>query len=175
MLAHEAGVYDVVLCLGPLYHILPNEDRTDVLRTCIGFAKPGGYVLAAYVSVYAHLRDMARRDPGRLFKEWDFYSSYLSTGSYTRNPQTESLHVYPRALKEELAVLNEKLGRLGGKVEVERIVSCEGFLGFEGAKALKGLNEAEMEKWVDVVMGSAEEAETLNSADHLLVVLRKVE
>jgi SAM-dependent methyltransferase len=167
-LAHEVGTFDIVLCLGPLYHLLSSKDRTQVLENCLQLAKPGGYIVAAYVSVYAHLRDMARRDPGRLSREWDFYSSYLSTGHYTRNPLTESFHIYPNALKEELAPLE-------GKVEVERVVSCEGFLGFGGAKTLAGLSDEEMEKWVDVVMRSAEDRETLNSADHLLVVLKKVE
>ncbi|KAK1976999.1 S-adenosyl-L-methionine-dependent methyltransferase [Colletotrichum cereale] len=161
------GSFDVVLCLGPLYHLLAPEERAAAVGNSISMAKPGGYVLLAYVSVYAHLRDMARRDPSRLAREWPFYQGYLRDGHYTRNPDTESFHTYPATLEGELRAF-------GGRATVERVVGCEGFLGFDGARGLAGLGDEELGRWVDVVMASAEEGETLNSADHLLVVLRKL-
>lgn len=166
-LKESQGSFDIVLCLGPLYHILDQKERTWVLENCLHLVKAGGYVLVAYVSVYAHLRDLARRDPARLSKEWTFYSSYLDTGNYSRNPQTKSFHVYPGKLGEELKDVE-------GKVKVEKVVSCEGFLGFDGAKGLAELGVEERERWVDVIMHSAENPEVLGAADHLLVVLKKL-
>jgi len=161
------GSFDVVLCLGPLYHLLDPEERSTVIRNSILMAKPGGYVLLAYVTVYAHLRDMGRRDPSRLVKEWDFYERYLNSGEYTRKVETESFHVYPADLEKELQAF-------GGQARVERTVSCEGFLGFDGARGLAKLKDEELERWLDIIMRSAEDKETMNSADHLLVVLRKM-
>ncbi|KAM6514359.1 hypothetical protein FALCPG4_015508 [Fusarium falciforme] len=161
------GSFDIVLCLGPLYHLLATEERATVISNSILMAKPGGYILLAYVTIYAHLRDMARRNPTRLAKEWDFYQQYLRSGEYTRNINTESFHVYAADLDKELQGFKNQ-------VSVERTVSCEGFLGFEGARELANLKDEDMERWVDVIMQSAEETETSNSADHLLVVLRKL-
>lgn len=160
--------FDLVLCLGPLYHLLKPEERTAVVKNVLSLAKPGGYIVMAYVSVYAHLRDMAQRDPSRLLKEWDFYESYLQTGNYKRRAGNESFHLYPKDLERELEVI-------AGQARVVNTVSCEGFLGFNNAKALANLDDSEMEKWVDITMRSASDPETLNSADQLLVVLQKLE
>jgi S-adenosylmethionine-dependent methyltransferase len=161
------GSFDIVLCLGPLYHLLRPDERTQVVRNSIYAAKTGGFVVLAYVSVYAHLRDMARRDPARLAREWGFYEGYLRTGAYTRRRENESFHVYPADLERELEGLE-------GRAEVLSVVSAEGFLGFDGGKALAGLEGEELERWVDVVMLSAGEKGTANAADHLVVVLRKI-
>ncbi|XP_014553276.1 hypothetical protein COCVIDRAFT_108130 [Bipolaris victoriae FI3] len=158
--------FDIVLCLGPLYHLTAPADRACVIRNCIEMAKPGGYILLAYVTIYAHLRDLAVREPARLAREWQFYSQYLQSGEYTRNPATASFHVQPAGLLDEFAAFR-------GEVGMERVVGCEGFLGSGGAKGFAGLSEGEMERWVDVVMLSAERVETSGCADHLVVVLRK--
>jgi S-adenosylmethionine-dependent methyltransferase len=143
--------FDIVLCLGPLYHLVAPDERESVIRNCIAMARPGGYVLLAYVTIYAHLRDLASREPARLEGEWEFYKGYMGKGEYTRNPETTSFHVHPAHVREELTPF-------GDEVRVEKIVSCEGFLGSSD---------------VEVVMMSADSVETLNCADHLLVVLRK--
>ena len=160
------GSFDIVLCLGPLYHLLNPEERTDVVKNSISMAKAGGYVILAYVTVYAHLRDMARHDPSRLLEEWDFYKIYLQSGTYTRRMNNESFHIYPAGLEKELEVSK-------GHARIVRTVSCEGFLGFENARELGNLSAEELERWVDLVMQSADEDQTLNSADHLVVILKK--
>jgi S-adenosylmethionine-dependent methyltransferase len=159
--------FDVVLCLGPLYHLTRREERECVVSNALALAKPGAYVLLAYVTVFGHLRDVARRDFARLVKEWDFYEKYLRTGVYDRRPDNESFHVYPRDIERELACVK-------GGAEVVRMVSCEGFLGFDSAKALARVGEEEMERWVDVVLQSADHPHTFNSAEHLVVVLKKL-
>lgn len=160
--------FDVVLCLGPLYHLIKPEERATVVENVISLAKPGGFIILAYVSVYAHLRDMARQDPSRLLKEWTFYEGYLQSGKYNRRAGNESFHVYPKNLEKELGVA-------AGQARVIKTVSCEGFLGFNNAKVLANLSDSEMDRWVEVIMRSASEPETLNSADHILVVLQKPE
>lgn len=160
--------FDVVLCLGPLYHLLKPEERATVVQSAISLVKPGSYIILAYVSVYAHLRDMARQDPSRLIKEWEVYKQYLQCGKYNRRACNESFHMYPKDLKEELGIATHE-------TRVVMTVSCEGFLGFHDAKALANLSDTEMEKWVDIVMRSASDPETLNSADHILVVLQQTE
>jgi S-adenosylmethionine-dependent methyltransferase len=84
--------YDIVLCLGPFYHLLLEEERTQLLKDCAAMTKFGGYVLAAFITKYAHLRDLANKDPGRLLGEKHFYDKYLQDGQYTRNPNSSSHH-----------------------------------------------------------------------------------
>jgi S-adenosylmethionine-dependent methyltransferase len=158
--------FDIVLCLGPLYHLTLLEERERVVSNALALAKPGAYVMLAYVTVFGHLRDVARRDPARLVSEWGFYEKYVRTGVYDRRSDNESFHVYPRDVERELKCVK-------GGAEVVKMVSCEGFLGFDTARALAGAGDEEMERWVDVVMQSADHPHTFSSAEHLVVVLKK--
>ncbi|MFI0712008.1 class I SAM-dependent methyltransferase [Streptomyces inhibens] len=47
--------YDVVLVLGPLYHLLDREDRLQALREAARVVRPGGLVAAAAIGRYASL------------------------------------------------------------------------------------------------------------------------
>ena len=75
--------------------------------------------------------------------------------------------MYPKDLQKELQTTYTQ-------AKVVKGVSCEGFLGFENARALASLVIEEMDRWVDVVLQSADEPETFSPADHLLVVLQKL-
>lgn len=51
------GSYDVVLLLGPLYHLIEREDRLNALREAHRVLRPGGLVAAAAISRFASLLD----------------------------------------------------------------------------------------------------------------------
>ncbi|WP_103502696.1 class I SAM-dependent methyltransferase [Streptomyces sp. SM14] len=51
--------YDVVLLLGPLYHLPERADRLRALREALRVVRPGGLVAAAAISRYAPLLDNA--------------------------------------------------------------------------------------------------------------------
>ena len=53
---------EVVLLLGPLYHLTDPRDRARALREAARVAKPGGWVFAAAISRWASLLDGLARD-----------------------------------------------------------------------------------------------------------------
>lgn len=54
-LTAETGSYEVVLLLGPLYHLLEREDRDRALAEARRVVRPGGLVAAAAIGRYASL------------------------------------------------------------------------------------------------------------------------
>jgi SAM-dependent methyltransferase len=54
-LTAETDSYDVVLLLGPLYHLLEREDRDRALAEAKRVVRPGGLVAAAAIGRYASL------------------------------------------------------------------------------------------------------------------------
>jgi ubiquinone/menaquinone biosynthesis C-methylase UbiE len=56
-LAEADESYDVVLMLGPLYHLTEREDRLAALREARRVLRPGGLVAAAAISRFASLLD----------------------------------------------------------------------------------------------------------------------
>lgn len=61
-LAEPDGSYDVVLLLGPLYHLLEQEDRLAALGEARRVLRPGGLLAAAAISRFASLLDGLLRD-----------------------------------------------------------------------------------------------------------------
>lgn len=46
--AFQSDAYDIVLLLGPMYHLFNDEDKHQALSEAIRVAKPGGVVFASY-------------------------------------------------------------------------------------------------------------------------------
>jgi SAM-dependent methyltransferase len=54
------GATDVVLLLGPLYHLTERSDRMQALRETYRALKPGGWLFAAAINRFASLMDSLR-------------------------------------------------------------------------------------------------------------------
>jgi ubiquinone/menaquinone biosynthesis C-methylase UbiE len=66
-LAESDASQDVVLLMGPLYHLVSREDRVAALRETRRVLRPGGFLFAAAISRYAALLDLLIR-LGRLYE-----------------------------------------------------------------------------------------------------------
>jgi 2-polyprenyl-3-methyl-5-hydroxy-6-metoxy-1,4-benzoquinol methylase len=54
-LPHEDASFDVVLLMGPLYHLLERRDRVQAWREATRVVKPGGLVIGATINRFASL------------------------------------------------------------------------------------------------------------------------
>jgi SAM-dependent methyltransferase len=61
-LAASDSSYDVVLLLGPLYHLPETADRVRALAEAARVVRPGGLVVAATINRYAQLHDLLREE-----------------------------------------------------------------------------------------------------------------
>ncbi|KAH8805490.1 S-adenosyl-L-methionine-dependent methyltransferase [Xylogone sp. PMI_703] len=166
----EAGRYDMILCQGPLYHLLEKSEQIDLLSTLSVILRDGGILIAAFVTKFAHLRGLSQKDPERLAREYDsFYKNYLISGAYTRNPSTQSFHCDLDTIKR----LFKEVQSNDGSLVLTRLVGCEGFLGSHLAINLNSLTDQGYETWLNVIMQFAEQENLLGCADHILAVLIK--
>ena len=116
------GSCDVVLLLGPLYHLVEREERLLALREALRVVRPGGLVAVAAISRSASLIDGTARD---FMAEPDFrdiVATVLAGGAH-RNPErrpdwfTTAYFHWPDELDGEL--------REAGVAEVD-VVGIEG-------------------------------------------------
>ncbi|WP_068785697.1 class I SAM-dependent methyltransferase [Paenibacillus phocaensis] len=49
--------FDVVLLMGPLYHLVKEADRQKAVEEALGRLRPGGLLVASFISNYAPLQD----------------------------------------------------------------------------------------------------------------------
>ena len=49
--------FDAVLCMGPLYHLLEEDERKEAINQCLKLLKPGGILIVSFISAYAPIVD----------------------------------------------------------------------------------------------------------------------
>ena len=76
----EQGTYDVVLLLGPLYHIMDLNLRKEPAKKAWTFVKVGGSLVCSWISRWAHYRHLAMNEPERLAKKREFYEKHAYDG-----------------------------------------------------------------------------------------------
>ncbi|KAI6389521.1 hypothetical protein MCOR14_009332 [Pyricularia oryzae] len=156
--AFDKDVYDAVLLLGPLYHLLDELERKQAVENALELANPKcGSVFCAFVSREAHLRDLVTREPERLVKQKNFYTAYLATGRYESD---EIRHFFQKHFPKTLELISLR--------------STEGILGGGLDTALIDADAEVVRSWADLMLEKYSENEVhLGCADHLLAVLRR--
>jgi len=106
-LPFEDNSFDLILLMGPLYHLTKKEDRLEALRESLRVLKKGGRMLAAGISRYASLFDGFFRN---LIKDPDFFQIVeedISTGQHRNFTNklayfTTAYFHFPEELKGEI-------------------------------------------------------------------------
>ncbi|TDL27288.1 S-adenosyl-L-methionine-dependent methyltransferase [Rickenella mellea] len=162
----DEGTFDAVLLLGPLYHIVDEADRLAAISNALKLLKDSGTLFASFVSINAHIRGIAIRDPGRLLREPEFYDEYLRSGHYVRRGErnAESFHA-------SLSEIQPLIERAGGTVL--EIVGVEGILGGGLDKFMAEAGDHVIQAWLHLMKDLGRRPENLGNADHWLAVIRK--
>jgi ubiquinone/menaquinone biosynthesis C-methylase UbiE len=168
-LAFPDASFDVVLLLGPLYHLTDRSDRLRALSEARRVIRPGGPVFVAGISRFASLFDGLAREflfdaRFRRVVEGD-----LRDGQH-RNPDnrphwfTTAFFHHPQELKSEA----EDAG-----LDVVAVVGVEGLAGWLPQVAVRWENETDREAILFACRAVEAEPSLLGLSAHLLLVARR--
>ncbi len=171
--ARDLGVFenesfDCALLLGPLYHLIAREDRSQALREMIRILRPGGRAIVAFLNSWGLLRCGITGFPKR-FNDPDFLRSMLGERTF-EDPErpnfTECHWSNPEIAGTEL----QDAGL--------RIVSYAGAEGFPNGMAplLDSLRKDEPEAYANVLEFAAETSELpqfRDTTNHVHFVVEK--
>jgi SAM-dependent methyltransferase len=79
------GSMDIVLCLGPLYHLQLEADRVQCLQEALRTLKPGGILACAYLNRFLIGALAIKRDANKASA--DFLATLAATGLIQDDPQ----------------------------------------------------------------------------------------
>jgi S-adenosylmethionine-dependent methyltransferase len=185
--AHEAGVklyaleqgtaidlsrfsdeeFDAVLLMGPLYHLLEENERVQALDESYRVVKSGGLCFAAFITRFAPVRYAAAEAPTLPLDEPEELETILSTGQLPPRGEQGSRFVAHFAHPAEVPSLCRQPG-----FEMLEVLGVEGVVSMieEDVNALSG---QAWQAWVDLNQRLAPEPSLLGAAEHLLAVLEK--
>ena len=161
--------FDLVLLLGPLYHLINKDERLKSLMEAKRIVKPGGFVLSAVISRYASLFDGFKRD---LIMDDQFEKMLvkdLTTGVHlneTDNPEyfTTSYFHTPAEIKDEIS--------LSG-LQFENLVAVEGFGWIIDNFHEKSSDVSYMEKLSKIVSMLESNDDLIAMSQHIIAVAQK--
>jgi SAM-dependent methyltransferase len=159
------ATYDIVLLMGPLYHLVERTDRLVALREARRVVKPGGCIVAVGISRFASLLDGLRFD---WLRDPDFRSIVdedLRSGQH-RNPR-------PKERPEWFTTaFLHRPEELVGEV-AEAGLTVEAMLGIEGPGWL-ARREADQAELLDVARKVESEPSLLGASAHLMVIAKRL-
>lgn len=164
-LSHFASnTFDAVLCLGgPLTHIGDEAGRFRAMKELVRVAKPGAMVCVGVMGYWAVLRTICTGFREEL-AEVSFQTLLQRGDSFMK--VTDSVWHFFRA--EELRQCMEQCG-----VTTLTMVGCEGLSAgmVEATNAVRG-DEAQWQRWVDLVVKTSTEPSLVDLSEHILHIGR---
>ena len=156
---------DLVLSMGPLYHLRSLEERRRSVQESARILKKGGTLFAAGINRLAYLRDLLRMNFAPASGRVAFHQQYLRDGNLDPEHAPPIGWAHLTTAAEFLSLFEERFERTA-------------FLGVESfttmyQKTVSGLPAAEAELWLDLVEETGQTPEGIGQSDHFLFIGRK--
>lgn len=159
--------FDAVLLMGPLYHLILEEDRRTAVKEAFTRMKLGGIIFSTFISRYGIWGDVMRKLPHYIEYQNDL-NSVLETGQDTDFPAWESSFRAYFATVSETIPLHEQNGfktlTVAG-VEPAGIAADENY---------KSLTDTQRKLWLDLLFNISTEKSIVGASCHLLYIGEKV-
>ncbi|MBQ8823030.1 MAG: class I SAM-dependent methyltransferase [Lachnospiraceae bacterium] len=165
MFADES--FDVVLNMGPFYHLIDEEMRATCLSESMRVLKKGGLLLTAYISRYYVFQYVAMSD--KKYLDANLAQQLVETGVLRHDDEkcfwTDSYY----ATKQEMEQLYEQHG-----LEIIDHFAQDGLTPTFASK-VDCWNEEEFKIWCDYHYSVCREESLLGASNHVVIVGRKQE
>ncbi len=161
------GAFDVVLLMGPLYHLVEPSDRDLAIREALRVLAPGGFLSASFISRYSVYIDLLKHDPGGITGCAKRYEELMTTAVHIPTEQhpgfTEAYFIHPLEIEPLMS---------GYGLSTLRLAVAEGLIAPVEA-AVNALQEEAFQAWVDVCYRLGTDPTTWGAGEHMLYIGRK--
>nr|WP_312578003.1 class I SAM-dependent methyltransferase [Sedimentibacter sp.] len=162
--SYESESFDVVLCLGPMYHLVNECDRECCIKESLRVLKKGGILAIAYINKHFILNSVMTRD--KEFLTNDFVNKVLNTGTIREGEKecfwTESFFTTPMEMEAFVAKFN---------AEIIDHVGTDGLSPFL-KDFVDNMNEEEYATWLHYILNSCRERSILGMNNHGLLICK---
>lgn len=158
----EPNSFDVVLCMGPFYHLKEYETRSKVIKECLRVLRKDGVIVSAYINRYAAYMAEVKEMNG-LVREKELLEDIISKGLSSREKTRAFYFSYPEEIEALMADNNvEKIHNIG----------TDG-IGYLLSSKIKDMNEEEYSYWLEYHLKTCESKSLIGYSLHGLYIGRK--
>lgn len=162
----EEASFDVVLLMGPLYHLVRESDRERALRESLRVLSPGGLLIAGFIARFAFLITRLRTDPSDISYVSNMHQ-LLADGVNIVDGENRG---FPNAFFVHPADIAPWMSRFG--LTQLRLAAAEPFVA-AAEPAVNALDDESFDRWADVCYRMGTDPVTWGSAEHMLYVGRR--
>ncbi|CEG28778.1 class I SAM-dependent methyltransferase [Bacillus sp. B-jedd] len=151
--------FDVILLMGPLYHLIEESDRRKAVEEALKLLKPNGIIIASFISSYAPIQDTL----SHLYSIESVQGllGYLQNGENKEGTGfTTAYFVDPTAAKDFMASFGLRELVFAG---------IENILGSKEAE-INSLDETEYRKWIELGYHLSTDERLMGTSQHLLYI-----
>lgn len=164
----ELGQFDHVFLMGPLYHLLEEEDRVRAVEIALRHLKPGGQLYASFILLFANIIYYLQ-NAGALLEERDnpagaAAKAALASGRDWGGPAFTSAYFYHQ---RNILPFMERFG-----LEKLHFFGQEGILA-PNCRDILSRSPEEIGHWVELAKKYLETPELLAYAEHAMYIGRK--
>lgn len=159
--------FDAVLLMGPLYHLIYEEDRKLAVKEAFTKMKAGGIIFSSFISRFGIWGDVMRKLPGHIEYQ-DNVKSVLENGQDASFPPEwgDVFRAYFATVSETIQLHEQE----GFKTLVLAGVEPGGIAADESYKTL---TETQKKLWLDLLFSISTEKSSIGASCHLLYIGRK--
>lgn len=162
---YEEASFDVILLMGPLYHLVKEADRRKALEGALRLLKEGGLLIAAFISQYAPIQDSFAYLTFEGYEgEVEELLHYLKNGE--NKDGAGFITAYFTSVEEAKGLMQEY------HLEELAFAGVENILGCKEQEILK-CSEEEQKKWMELGLALAEDEKLYGTSQHFLYIGKK--
>ncbi len=155
--------FDVVLALGPLYHLTETQNQIRAIDECLRVLKPNGLIFVAFITRFAQLITLIDRTPEKIGEWRAYFEAVIATGLNRGDVDSGFTDAYFFDPKEIADFMNRFPTR---KIA---LAGTDGLFAQSESKLL-GLDPATLATWIDFADRLAEHPSLLGASQHALYI-----
>jgi SAM-dependent methyltransferase len=154
--------YDLALVMGPLYHLILEEDRLTALQQARRHLKKGGLIFSTFVSRYGIWSDVMKDLPHYIEYQKDVQSVLLKGRDAELADKPGNFRAY-FAAPEEIPLLHEKAGfKTLALAGIETAGMRDDIYGT--------VNGKKREMWLDLLFSISSQPSVIGASNHILYI-----
>lgn len=161
------GMFDHILLMGPLYHLLEEEERAKAVEAALKLLKPGGLLYVSFISLYAGFSEYMKNDPRLVMSEseQEYIRCYLENKTYSGDAFTKAFLLAPKDIDPFMQRFPLQKLHLFGQEGITSI----------GENNITACAPDVVERWIELAIATCEREEFAPFSEHLMYIGRKTE